>query len=390
VISNDTDGDTLLDNEEVFGIAGSRPATNPTLADTDFDGLSDLIETNTTVFVNGSDTGTDPTSYDTDGDGWRDGVEVAAGTSPLLANQRPNPPAGVALVKVTDDASTGISTSKTYTHKISGGGATTINGVAFDVLNNVLTPPNFTWTPVNVTNNPTRDFIDGNNGDWVPANGGVTGTGLLGLFDSFTYGGNGATVGTSKQTYTLSGLTPGTAYQLRIYIRMWDSDPLASGRPIDLVFKNGAATPVRPFQGLYEDRTNVVLNTANPDDAYYVSFNYVAQATTLVIDAEIPPSNRFVADSGSFHLYGLTNENVGGTPAVFAITSVSRTPSGIVINFTGAPNTVYDVTKSPNLSTPFGPLTIPLTATTNASGIGQATVPASEASEVKEFYRIED
>ena len=117
----------------------------------------------------------------------------------------------------------------------------------------------------------------------------------------------------------------------------------------------------------------------------------VAQGTSLVIDAAIPASNRFVGDSGSFHLYGLTNEVTSEPSAGLVVTSVSRNQLGNnVINFTGEPNTLYTVTKSPNLAAAFGPLTIPLTATTNASGIGQATVPASEASESKEFYRIED
>jgi len=391
VISTDTDGDTLLDNEEVFALAGLRPPTNPTLADTDFDGLSDLAETHTTVFVNASDTGTDPTLGDTDADSWRDGVEVGAGSSPLVATERPDPPAGVALVKVTDDASTGISTGKTYTHKISGGGATSINGVVFDVLTNVLTPANFTWTPVNATNNASRDFINDNNGEWIPATGGVTGVGLLGLFDSFTYAGNGAAVGTSKQTYTLSGLTPGEAYQFRIYIRMWDDNIAGSGRPVDLVFKNGTAPPVRPFQGLYEDRADVMLESGNIHDAYYLSFDYVAQGTTLVVDAEIPASNRFVNDSGSFHLYGLTNEVVAPPSTDLKIVSVTRNGTGqVIINFTGAPDTEYDVTKSPDLTTTFSPLTVPLTATTNGSGQGQAVIPATEASEGREFYRIQD
>jgi len=386
VILADTDGDTLRDDEEVFP-SGARPVTNPALADTDYDGLTDLEETNSGTFLNEDDTGTDPTRADTDGDSARDGVEVAAGTSPLTV-VRPDPPLGVDIVPVTTEALVGISTGKTYTHKISGGGATTINGVVFDVLTNVLTPPNFTWTPVNVTNNATKDFIPDNNGEWVPATGGVTGAGLLGLFDSFTYSGNGAAVGTSKQTFTLSGLTQGNAYQLRLYIRMWGSG--GSGRPIDLVFKNGAET-VRPYQTLYEDRPGVMTETGNIHDAYYVSFDYVAVGTTLVIDAQVPMSNIFVGDSGSFHLYGLTNESTTPPGADLVITGVSRDGSGnIVINFRGGASTGYTVTKSPNLTSPFVPLTTPLAVTTNAGGVGQAIVPASEASEGKEFYRIED
>ena len=75
---------------------------------------------------------------------------------------------------------------------------------------------------------------------------------------------------------------------------------------------------------------------------------------------------------------------------VLSVTGVSRDALGnIVINFVGAPSTTYKVTKSADLILPFGPLGTPLAAMTNASGVGQAIVPASEASETKEFYRIE-
>ncbi|MBC7979745.1 MAG: hypothetical protein H7Y36_04190 [Armatimonadetes bacterium] len=72
------------------------------------------------------------------------------------------------------------------------------------------------------------------------------------------------------------------------------------------------------------------------------------------------------------------------------IKSVSRDAViGFTINFQGAPNTSYKVTKSNNLQNPFQPLTIPLTVMTNSLGEAQAVVPPSEASEASEFYRIE-
>ena len=75
---------------------------------------------------------------------------------------------------------------------------------------------------------------------------------------------------------------------------------------------------------------------------------------------------------------------------VLSVTGVSRDALGnIVINFVGASSTTYKVTKSADLIWPFSPLGTPLSAMTNASGVGQAIVPASEASEAKEFYRIE-
>ena len=59
-----------------------------------------------------------------------------------------------------------------------------------------------------------------------------------------------------------------------------------------------------------------------------------------------------------------------------------------VINFKGAPFTTYQVTESSNLVAPIGPLAIPLTATSDAGGVGQAIIPSSEASGSSEFYQF--
>jgi hypothetical protein len=69
----DTDGDMLSDAQE------AELGTNPELADSDGDGLTDFAEVG---FEPGSGTGTDPRLTDTDGDGAGDGQEVANGTDP--------------------------------------------------------------------------------------------------------------------------------------------------------------------------------------------------------------------------------------------------------------------------------------------------------------------
>ena len=69
----DSDNDGLSDFREY------QAGTNPTVADTDGDGLTDGQEVNTS--------GTDPLNRDTDGDGLSDNVELAVyGTNPLLAD----------------------------------------------------------------------------------------------------------------------------------------------------------------------------------------------------------------------------------------------------------------------------------------------------------------
>ena len=50
--------------------------SNPLLADTDGDGLSDQVESNTGTFVSNSDTGSNPRKNDSDGDGLTDTAEV--------------------------------------------------------------------------------------------------------------------------------------------------------------------------------------------------------------------------------------------------------------------------------------------------------------------------
>jgi hypothetical protein len=381
----DTDGDGLKDFEELNPQA-PRPVTSPVIADMDKDGLLDGRESNSGTFVDAADTGTDPLVADTDLDGARDGFEVEKGGVPTDFASRPALPPAFALVPITTDASSGISADKTYTHAISGGGAATVNGVSFGLLDAGNTPANFVWDTGLFTKNQIAPI---NNGQWIPADGGVaeTETGLRSLLGGFTFSGNGDQAG-STQTFTLSGLTAGTTYDLRLYIRPWGTLLPGTSRPIDFTFTNGAQVEM-PFGALMVDRPGTVLNSGNIHAAYFLSFTYTAEGTDLVVRAKVPDSA--VGASGSLHLYGLTNEVVPPPAGTLAITAVTRDGLGnLVIDFTGLPETTYDVTKSPDLTTTFGPLAVPLTATTNVAGVGQAIVPAAEASEARGFYRIED
>ena len=51
--------------------------------DTDGDGILDIHETATGIFISETNTGTNPRVTDTDGDGWLDGDELTLGTSPV-------------------------------------------------------------------------------------------------------------------------------------------------------------------------------------------------------------------------------------------------------------------------------------------------------------------
>jgi YD repeat-containing protein len=69
------------------------PAGDACDADDDNDGLGDLVETNTGVFVSSADTGSDPFDPDTDGDGFGDLQEVLAGFDPNNPAEHPLPTA---------------------------------------------------------------------------------------------------------------------------------------------------------------------------------------------------------------------------------------------------------------------------------------------------------
>lgn len=376
----DSDGDTLDDAEEISP-TGTRPQTNPTNADTDSDGLSDAVETNSGTFIDANDAGSNPTLCDSDGDFATDFWEITHNSNPNDTNSSPAPIGAVAIVPITDDASTGLDPSKTYTHLVSGGQPATVNGVNFDVLDVGFSPANFIWE----TAPRTMNQVLNNNGDWDALGAGVS-PNVENLLASFTYSGSGPNPGNS-QTFTLSNLTPGASYDLRIYSRMWDTE--GSGRPIDLVFTNGDQT-VQPFGSMALDRPGFLTGSGFNNDAYYLTFQYTAQTTELLINAAVPvcaPGN-----SGSFHLYALSNEIASGAPlGQILITNQVFTANGqYIIAFKAKPQTAYKVTKSSDLAGDFAPLDEPLSVTTDINGDGQAIITAIETTGPKKFFRIEE
>ena len=105
----DTDEDGLSDGVETNTgtyVSATNTGTNPKKADSDSDGLLDGVETNTGIFVDEEeDTGTDPNNADTDGDDYGDGSEVAGGTDPLDPNSKGALPAPFIYLDFEDNAS---------------------------------------------------------------------------------------------------------------------------------------------------------------------------------------------------------------------------------------------------------------------------------------------
>jgi len=87
----DTDGDGVNDGPEINRLDGGNPApTDPLRPDTDLDGLPDNVETDTGIFVSATNTGSDPRQADSDGDTFVDGQEVFHNSDPNSAASLPD------------------------------------------------------------------------------------------------------------------------------------------------------------------------------------------------------------------------------------------------------------------------------------------------------------
>jgi autotransporter-associated beta strand protein len=84
---NDAAGD--LDSDSSPNVQEYQRGTLPNKADTDNDGLTDGVETDTGTYVSATNTGSKPLNADTDGDTYTDGYEVAYGTNPNVASSVP-------------------------------------------------------------------------------------------------------------------------------------------------------------------------------------------------------------------------------------------------------------------------------------------------------------
>ncbi len=182
------------------------------------------------------------------------------------------------LGPIQTDADTQISSSKIYTHLLDFGTSpvATINGVAF--VKAGTTGAGFTYAATSGTLNDHP----GN------ANTGVEpGTGINTLLTDMIYNGNNTPGGTA--TLTLTGLTPGTQYDTRVYYRQWG----AGDRSATFSFDGDSLTPA--MITVDEDAVN---------DAFILSYRFTADADRVVVSLAQANNNQ------SWHFYGVTNEVV--------------------------------------------------------------------------------
>jgi len=170
------------------------------------------------------------------------------------------------------DAASGISPSSTYTHLVdvnTDDGGATINGVVFNSTGS------YTLTGAGLTvqdhNSPADD---------------VTGSGLDDLLDDFLFNGDPATL-------TLSGLTAGETYKLRLYVGGFGSNEQTFS------FDDTAVPTVV---------TNVPRNAGADAVPGSIDYTYTLGAGDTDLQVIIDPSSGSTV--GSFHFYGFSVEQV--------------------------------------------------------------------------------
>ncbi len=201
------------------------------------------------------------------------------------------------------DTDSGISPFNTYTHLLDFGNRTpaaTVNGVLFDQVNlgALDTTADFSYT----INSGTRNSHGGN------PNTGVDATqGLNELLYDMVYNGNCAPGGVA--TITLSGLTPGAAYETRLYSRQWGPDG-AFPRSVSFDFDMGDPGAISTIGPIDQDDASLTppsdgsyLDTT----AYAIAYRFTAGDAPLTISLTQDHLNY------SWHVYGLTNEEFGVT-----------------------------------------------------------------------------
>ncbi|MDP6525987.1 MAG: Ig-like domain-containing protein [Kiritimatiellia bacterium] len=194
---------------------------------------------------------------------------------------------------ITGDADSDISSNKTYTHALDFGTGTPgalINGVQFNAYNNAA----------NGTLSFNRTISSGGLSDHGGnGNHNVSGS-LVNLLTDMYYNGNNAAAGTT--TWTLSGLTAGTVYDTRIYVRQW---AVNSDRLVTLVFDPDGPGGVSDSTGLISEDDATSVGMAAGNDAYYISYIFTAVAGQ---DLEITATQNNINES--WHLYGVSNEEI--------------------------------------------------------------------------------
>jgi uncharacterized membrane protein len=191
------------------------------------------------------------------------------------------------------DADSDISTNKTYTHLLdfpANGNPATVNSVPFTAAGMDGTAGGYSWSTVNP---PT--------GAWNSDPNDATRTGIDRLLWDFIFG-------SMDFTLTLSNLTPGKAYETRLYFRNFASNT----RNVTFTFTAGA----HEIGSLYYNPDNGATGTRS-----WIGCRYTADSAGTVAIRVLSHDS-----VNKCHLYGLSNEELtGATSPVLTVAPATGT-----------------------------------------------------------------
>ncbi|MEA3210820.1 MAG: fibronectin-binding autotransporter adhesin [Chthoniobacter sp.] len=238
----------------------------------------------------------------------------------VLATARQSQAGTIITFTFTGDATSQISSSKTYLTKADPGldaTSATINGVAFEA--GALTTSTL-YTATNMTLALTSGAgvlaLNAGNANDTPSGGGGSATLLT---DMVNRSGNAGTAGTVL-TLTFTGLTLGTQYSARIYYRQWSS---ADPRNNVLFFDEDGAGALGTSSGTVSEDAGTSDGVAN-----VIGYNFTAQNNGSGGALPLVVTVTQAVDNNSWHFYGMTNEVV---PEPSSLALLGLTTSGFMI-----------------------------------------------------------
>ena len=233
--SNDTDNDGYTDDVETdtgTWVSISDTGTDPRIADFDNDGVPDGAETNTGIFVNASDTGGNPlvANVDTDQDGWSDSYENGAGATDFLNPEDPggpNPDGFAIAFDAANGTSAGAASTVFLPNTYAGAPGVEMKNwnrsgaLGFGANTGSIT--DFGGSLSDSAGAVVGDGVTGVDVDFTAGGGAYSSNPELNspygrLFNSFIFGRNPAGAGESPDsTVTLTGI-PYTTYDVYVYV----------------------------------------------------------------------------------------------------------------------------------------------------------------------------
>ncbi|MEK7953150.1 LamG domain-containing protein [Luteolibacter soli] len=423
--------------------------TDPLNPDSDNDGLLDGQENPDSAYVAGVTAGTNPNLLDTDGDGFNDKAEFTFGSNPKDSVSVPTVSRGLVAHYKFDEAAaastavsalgnspgavgsavttgqTGIAGNAYRFHNLTGQADIVDMGNA-PFLTDILAAKALTYTAwVKSTDtssgrntiisaaNSTLDnsYVDmgiaGQVGNVGALSGRLRPNGNVNIAEIFSNTApNTALVNDDvwhHVAFTIDLATTST----KLYV---DGVPTGQNTAIPLaafpVFNNfeigrlGRKAPTDALDGLIDDVQiyNEALSPARiaalhntPGISADEDHDRLDDQWEITFFGNITAQNGLGDPDGD----GFNNEaeETAGTSPVSAgattITSMGFIGGDYVIHFSGSPNATFRVTKSTTLGG-FAEMAPPVTATTDGTGAGVATVPAAQATGARGFYRLEN